>query len=123
MSTEVIARTKIDDFTGTVATGALWYEEYLPTDSILYSIVFAGPVYKEKEEEKGKFKVDENDTEDKKALDSGRVKTEIEAQKMMNFFKNNLPSVLQIGGNATIGKGFVRAVFLSCEEGGLNNGK
>jgi CRISPR/Cas system CMR subunit Cmr4 (Cas7 group RAMP superfamily) len=30
MSTEVIARTKIDDFTGTVAKGALWYEESFP---------------------------------------------------------------------------------------------
>ena len=112
MSTEVIARTKIDDNTGTVASGALWYEEYLPTDSILYSLVFAAPVYKEKEEEKGKFMVDKSDAKDKKDLDSGRKETELEAQKVMNFFKSNLPSMLQIGGNATIGKGFVQAVFL-----------
>ena len=113
MSTEVIARTKIDDNTGTVAKGALWYEEYLPADSILYSIVFAGPVFKEKDEEKGKFKVNKDDPEDKKALDNGTKPTEIEAQKVMCFFKDNLPSLLQIGGNATIGKGFVRTVFLN----------
>jgi len=107
MSTDVIARTKIDDKTGTVATGALWYEEYLPTDSILYSIVFAGPVFKEKEEEKGEFKVE--DEEIKNQVN----RTELEARKVMYFFKTNLPSVLQIGGNATVGKGFVRTVFLS----------
>jgi CRISPR-associated protein Cmr4 len=123
MFTEVIARTKIDDNTGTVERGALWYEEYLPTDSILYSLVFAAPVYQEKEEEKGKFTIDESDAEDKKALDGGKKKTEIEAQKVMNFFKGNLPSVLQIGGNATIGKGFVRVVFLGCKERGVNNGE
>jgi CRISPR/Cas system CMR subunit Cmr4 (Cas7 group RAMP superfamily) len=80
-------------------------------------------VYQEKEEEKGKFTIDESDAEDKKALDGGKKKTEIEAQKVMNFFKGNLPSVLQIGGNATIGKGFVRVVFLGCKERGVNNGE
>ncbi|MCS7202817.1 MAG: type III-B CRISPR module RAMP protein Cmr4, partial [Dictyoglomus sp.] len=38
-STEVITRTKIDDVTGTVQSGALWTEEYLPQDTIMYSIV------------------------------------------------------------------------------------
>lgn len=106
MSTEVIARTKIDDYSGTVAKGALWYEEYLPTDSILYSLVFAAPVFKEKEEEKGNFKVDES------IIESEYKKTELEARKVMDFFKRNLPPILQIGGNSTIGKGFVRTVFL-----------
>lgn len=109
MSTEVIARTKIDDYTGTVAKGALWYEEYLPTDSILYSIVFSGPVFKEKEDEKGGFKVED------KEIKGGDQRTELEAQKVMTFFKKNLPEVLQIGGNTTIGKGFVRTVFLNME--------
>jgi CRISPR-associated protein Cmr4 len=107
MSTEVIARTKINNYTGTVAKGALWYEEYLPTDSILYSIIFSGPVYKEKEEDKASFKVED------KELSQVRNKTEIEAQKVMSFFKDNIPSILQIGGNSTIGKGFVRTVFLN----------
>lgn len=107
MSTEVIARTKIDDFTGTVAKGALWYEEYLPVDSILYSIVFSGPVFKKEEADKGTFKVDDS------KLNSGKKRTEAEAKKVMDFFTKNLDSILQIGGNATIGKGFVRTVFLN----------
>jgi len=112
MSTEVIARTKIDDHTGTVAKGALWYEEYLPTDSILYSLVFAGPIFKEKDEDKGAFKVED------KELEGGGQRPELEAQKVMGFFKENLPSMLQIGGNSTIGKGFVRTVFLNGEKKG-----
>ena len=107
MSTEVIARTKIDDYTGTVAKGMLWYEEYLPVDSILYSIVFSGPVFKKEEAEKGNFRVDDS------KFNNDKEKTEAEAGKVMDFFTENLDSILQIGGNATIGKGFVRTVFLN----------
>ena len=38
-ATEVIPRIRIDEKTGTVASGALWYEEYLPQDTILYCIL------------------------------------------------------------------------------------
>lgn len=38
--TEVITRIKIDPETGTVGKGALWTEEYLPSESILYSLEF-----------------------------------------------------------------------------------
>lgn len=107
MSTEVIARTKIDDYTGTVAKGALWYEEYLPVDSILYSVVFSGPVFQEKDEDKGTFKVEPNE------IKNGEKKTELEAKKVMDFFTEHLDPILQIGGNATIGKGFARTVFLN----------
>ncbi|MGP8321778.1 MAG: type III-B CRISPR module RAMP protein Cmr4 [Methanosarcinaceae archaeon] len=107
MSTEVIARTKIDDYTGTVAKGALWYEEYLPVDSILYSIVFSGPVFEKKEEKKGEFRVDDSE------INNDIKRTEAETEKVMNFFTENLDPILQIGGNATIGKGFVRTVFLN----------
>ena len=109
LSTEVIARTRIDNETGTVATGALWYEEYLPTDAILYSLALTTPIFlkikggnpeekrKDEEEKKGDFYV-------------GQVsnKNELEAQEVMNFFDRNLPNIIQIGGNATIGKGIVR---------------
>ena len=38
-ATEVIPRIRVDEKTGTVAPGALWYEEYLPQDTILYCIL------------------------------------------------------------------------------------
>ncbi|MGC9101204.1 MAG: type III-B CRISPR module RAMP protein Cmr4 [Caldisericum sp.] len=92
-STEIITRTKIDNKTGTVASGALWTEEYLPQDTILYSLAMASPLRVEKEEAKGVLKG--NNPEE-------------EAKKVLEFFKLGCPEVLQIGGNQTIGKGLVR---------------
>jgi CRISPR-associated protein Cmr4 len=38
--TEVVTRIKINPETGTVQEGALWTEEYLPAESVLYSVLF-----------------------------------------------------------------------------------
>jgi CRISPR-associated protein Cmr4 len=38
--TEVVTRIKINPETGTVQEGALWTEEYLPAESVLYSVIF-----------------------------------------------------------------------------------
>ena len=125
LSTEVIARTRIDNITGTVASGALWYEEYLPTDSILYSLALTTPLF---------LKIDGNTAPEKEADEKkkkgdfyvGQVsnKNELEAQKVMNFFADNLTNIIQniiqIGGNATIGKGIVRTHVY--EQGGENDG-
>ena len=109
LSTEVIARTKIDNKTGTVATGALWYEEYLPTDSILYSLALTTPIFKEKDADKGIFKLTDEEKANKRD----------ESEKVMDFFVDGLPGVIQIGGNATVGKGIVRThIYLN---GGENN--
>lgn len=103
LSTEVIARTKIDSNTGTVVGGALWYEEYLPTDSILYSLALTTPLF---------LKIDNAADEKKKKgnfyAGQGSDKNLKEAENVMNFFVNNLPNIIQIGGNATVGKGIVR---------------
>ncbi len=37
-ATEVRARIRIDPKTGTVSKGALWYEEYLPAESVLWGV-------------------------------------------------------------------------------------
>ena len=90
LSTEVITRTKIDNETGTVQSGALFTEEYLPSETILYSLALATPIFNNK---KGVFpKTDEKNEE----------------YLVMEYFTNGLPEVIQIGGNATIGKGIVR---------------
>ena len=98
LSTEVIARIKINQKTGTVEKGALWYEEYLPADSILYSLALTSPIFQENNANKGIFQL--TDQEKKKNRD--------ESEKVMEFFEDALPSVIQLGGNATIGKGIVR---------------
>ncbi len=96
-STEIITRTKIDSKTGTVAPGALWTEEYLPTDTILYSVAMASPLRVDKDEKRGVLRGDNS---------------EKEAENVMEFFKYGCPEVLQIGGNQTTGKGIVRIEFL-----------
>jgi CRISPR-associated protein Cmr4 len=96
-STEVITRTRIDDVTGTVKSGALWTEEYLPQDTILYSIAMASPLRVENDDAKGIYKANTLDEE---------------AAKVLQFFELGIPDVIQIGGNQTIGKGIVRIQVL-----------
>lgn len=97
LSTEVITRIKIDNETGTVQTGALFNEEYLPAESVLYSLVMAADEFKKESTEKDKGK------ERKKA------------EEVMDFFATTLKKIsyFQIGGNATLGKGIVHATLFS----------
>lgn len=85
LSTEVITRTKIDNETGTVEDGALFTEEYLPTESILYSLVFSSDEY-------------------------GKQKDKISASAVMQYFQSEMNRIelFQLGGNATLGKGILR---------------
>lgn len=86
-STEVTTRTKINNETGTVQDGALFTEEYLPTDSVMYSLVMASKEY------------------GKKASSTD--------EEVMNFFTEKRPPIFQLGGNATIGKGLLRTHLLT----------
>lgn len=96
-STEVITRTKIDSETGTVQSGALWTEEYLPQDTVLYSIAMASAVRVKDDNQKGIF---------------GGKTTEDEAENVIDFFRQAVAEIIQIGGNQTIGKGLVRIKLL-----------
>jgi len=95
LSTEVITRTKIDNETGTVETGALFNEEYLPAESILYSLALFAPEFRAKPEE-GKDGI-----------------SPIGRDKVLSFFAAKLPNPIQIGGNATLGKGIVTLKLLT----------
>lgn len=91
-STELITRIKINSDTGTVGEGP-WTEEYLPQDTILYSLsMFTSPKV-EQDKQKGIF-------EGKNAEEGAKLVSVI--------FEQGLPEVIQIGGNQTIGKGFMR---------------
>lgn len=106
LSTEVITRVKIDNETGTVQSGALFSEEYLPAESVLYSLVLASPEFVKKDEK------------DKNGEKKNRPE---KADAMMNFFVDNINSVIQLGGNATLGKGLLRTNIVSLENT-KNNG-
>lgn len=79
-ATEVTARIKMESQTKTVAAHMLWYEEALPTETVLYGLVVATPVRK--------FN-----------LDSGAIF--IGLASLMNV-------AAQFGGKATVGRGLCR---------------
>jgi len=93
MSTEVITRTKIDNETGTVQKGGLFTEEYLPSDSLMYSMVMSAPVFQKSDD---------------------RAKCDIkEADEVMEYFSKGLRPIIQLGANATLGKGLLRTTLLN----------
>ena len=83
-ATEVTPRVRIDAEKKTVATGALWYEEYLPAESLLAGMVWCDRVYH----------------------NAGQITPE----GLLARFCRGVET-LQIGGKATVGKGLVRCVF------------
>ena len=89
-STEVITRTKINNITGTVQNGALFTEEYLPSETIMYSLAIANKPFSDK-----------SDLTD--------------ANSVMKYF-NNISKVIQIGGNSTLGKGIVEISYEGCKK-------
>ncbi|MBN1070991.1 type III-B CRISPR module RAMP protein Cmr4 [Clostridium botulinum] len=98
LSTEVITRTKINPDSGTVKNGALFTEEYLPCETIMYSLTLAAPIFNS---QKGRFEVENTEIN----------KEYLEAEKVIKFFQDNKPEVMQIGGNETIGKGIVTIIM------------
>ena len=91
-STEVITRTKIDNLTGTVAQGALFTEEYLPAETVMYSLAIANKPF------------------------SSVLGDFNSATDVMDFF-NTIQTDLQIGGNSTLGKGIVKISCEGCKDG------
>jgi len=97
LSTEVVTRVRIDPVKGTVQKGALFTEEYLPAETVLYALALAAPLF-----------IGEKDREKLKEL---KEKYFFRQEKsVMDAFLKNQPAVMQLGGNATIGKGIVRVV-------------
>jgi CRISPR-associated protein Cmr4 len=88
-ATEVVARIALDYERKTVKGTALFYEEFLPAETLFYSVVLANPSRRD-----------------------GHGKC---ANQILQYLHNNMPTVLQIGGDETIGKGLCAVR--------LNNGK
>jgi CRISPR-associated protein Cmr4 len=94
LHTEVITRVRIGD-SGTADGGGLFNEEFLPAESVLYTLVMASPIFKKKGEDKGIFEEENGQKEE---------------EKVMAYFKQGLQDVFQLGGDATLGKGIVKAI-------------
>jgi CRISPR-associated protein Cmr4 len=91
-ATEVVARIGLDYERKTVKSGALFYQEFLPAETLLYALVLASPSRKE------------NDAKNAAAI--------------LQYLRDNLPPVLQIGGDETIGKGLCTVQLTDGKGGG-----
>lgn len=85
-ATEVVARVGLDAGSKTVRKGALFYEEYLPPETLFYSLVLCS--------------------------DSRRPQSQLSsASAILKWLCDHAPKTLQIGGGETVGKGFCAVSF------------
>lgn len=94
LSTEVVTRTRIDPNKGVVMKGHLFNEEYVPENTVFYSFALASSLFgMSNNRKKELFNVEKSDED-----------------IILNYFIEGMGrhDVIQIGGNATIGKGIVR---------------
>ncbi len=93
LSTEVITRIRINKETGIVCDGALFNEEYLPSETILYSLMMVAPLFLDSTKQ-------EKLPEELKNVDD-------QPKAILDIIKESLPNIVQLGGNATLGKGLL----------------
>lgn len=85
-ATEVVARVGLNAELKTVCKGALFYEEYLPPETLFYSLVLCSR--------------------------SRRPQSQLSsASDILQWLCDNAPQTLQIGGGETVGKGFCAVRF------------
>lgn len=87
--TEIQTQIKINSLTGTASDGALRYQELLPADSILYSIVY---------------------------YSKSAGLNELQADMIQNHMEDIIKDFLQIGGDETLGRGICRISWLRSED-------
>ena len=88
---EIRTQIKIDDKTGTTVDGSLRYEELLPSDSLMYVILFYGA--------------------------TRNTENVIQAEQLIAYMKDEvIKSHIQIGGDETLGCGLFQIEWI---EGGL----
>src|SRR6266487_599585 len=91
-ATEITARIRMEENTKTVQEGALWYEEALPTETVLSGLVVATPVQK----------------------------STLSAEKVFEIVQRLTTHTLQLGGNATVGRGMCRVQMVKKEQNNAN---
>ncbi len=89
-ATEITARVKLIENAKTVQKGGLWYEEALPTETVLAGLVVATPV----------------------------EKRPIKADDLFDELRSLTRQTLQFGGKATVGRGLCRVQIAALQTGG-----
>ena len=82
--TEIQTNIKIDSKTGTTQDGSLRYQEFLPSDSVLYSIIYFGSNL-----------------------------NDIQATQVKNYIQDTIKEFIQIGGDSTLGKGICKIKWIN----------
>lgn len=95
-ATEVSARIALDYDRKTVKDGALFYQEFLPPETLFYSLLLAHDSRQQSNGEK-------------------QAGAEMKAGDVLAWLRERVPGVLQIGGDETTGKGLC-AVRIAGEE-------
>lgn len=89
-ATEVVARIGLDYERKTVKSGALFYQEFIPPETIFYSLILA-----------------------EESRHNGEKRN---AAEVLKYVRESIPNVIQIGGDETIGKGLCAVRFESGKE-------
>lgn len=102
-ATEVVARIAIGE-EGTTSSkgGNLWYEEAVPAESIFCGPVLVADYYAEKSTLLGEFQ---------KTLQPKKQEGKKQEEEKQQGAANSQPIVIQIGGNATVGRGLCRVLM------------
>ena len=88
-ATEVRARIAVDADTGTVRTGALWHEENLPAETMLWGVF---------------------------VLSASNNSNDPRSEKELGGAIPSTDTLLQLGGKASVGRGLVRFLTECAEE-------
>ena len=93
LSTEVVTRIRIGE-NGVVQKGALWSQELLPADCIMYSLAIAKDITYTIQKDRQKFSSNES------------------ISFLRELVYNSDTGILQMGGDETVGRGIVRIRFI-----------
>lgn len=83
--TEIQTQIKINSATGTARDGALRYQEFLPADSVLYSVVF---------------------------YSASSFENSLQAENIKTHLQQAIKDFIQIGGDETLGKGICKMEWI-----------
>ena len=105
-ATEVLTRIRLVPDTKTVQSGALWTEEHLPPESLLYAPARAT-----------RLRVNKDDKAKLNGL-TGDDTPAGEAAAVLDWVANaaNIPHRFQLGGDETVGRGLVSLRWLKAGE-------
>ncbi len=89
--TEIQTQIKIDSSTGTAKDGSLRYQELLPSDTLLYSVVY---------------------------FSASAFDDNLQAQMVKNIVQANITNFVQIGGDETLGRGICKVKWVENNSSG-----